>query len=344
MSIEEQVPEFVASIVDSWNSIRFEEKGGLWNLHGPAGESLTGIRFFSYERATGKNLPSVAAVDGSSVVILDAGSFLVGAVRVASVVYKSPLEAVEPAVSDTDVIFLSRENYEEIYTEEYTAAYGSQPPSVPDSFGDIVQRIRSMREMRTAVSALKSLKEGDILLTDGALKADVDTPDDFFKRLGKDARKRGVVLLGVSKKSGLSFGHFPLLALLRRQGSKLFPESEWACSLAGSSLKLEHQLGAVYLVRFSPLSSYVFRVDSYPEDALLPEHALLSALSLYCRDPAYLGYPFPLAQVHNASIIRMDDADAISHRIEEAAITGGISAEDWEAMFMDFHNVLDRGV
>ncbi len=342
MDISEQASEIAGRIRDSWDRISFEKAGDSWNLIGPDGDVLTGISFSS--TASDAEERTVAAVDGSSAVVLDAGSFLIGAVRVATVVYDTPSSFSEPEVSETEIIFLDRENYRDIYSSEYEAAYGIAPPSVPDSFADIIQRIRSMREMRAASSLMRSVGPGGILMTDGALKADVDTPDEFFRSLAGEVDDLGVTLLGISKRSALSFARLPLMALLRRKGAELFPDSEWCCYLGESSLTTEHQLGAIHLARLNRLSDYVFRIDAYPEDRLLPESGVLAMLSRYSADPSYLGYPFPLAQVHNASIIRRSEAALLAHRIEEEAVARGMSPGEWEGLFMNFHDVLDRGV
>lgn len=346
MDISGQIQEIAGKIMASWNAVEFRKDGDKWNLSSPAGNELRGIIFSDYSRTRASREPMVAAVDGSSSIILDAGSFLVGAVRVASVSYRSPLESVEPDVSDMEIFYITHENYREIYTKEYTDTYGAppEPEVIPESFGDIVQRIRSMREIKTAHSLIKTMEEGDIIMTDGALKADIDTPKAFLQKLGDESLARGVTLLGVSKRSGLSFGHLPLMSLLRKKAVDLFPDREWLCSLHGSSLITENQLGSINLVSFNRLSDYVFRVDAYPGDALTARPEVLSVLSAFSEDPGYLGYPFPLAQVHNASIIRRQEADALGYQIQEAGLAAGLSLTDWEALFMDFHDVLDRGV
>jgi len=346
MDISGQIQEIAGKIMASWNAVEFRKDGNKWNLSSHDGNELRGIFFTDYSRARTSRQPTVAAVDGSSSIILDAGSFLIGAVRVASVKYRSPLETVEPYVSDMEIFYITHENYREIYRREYTDTYGSPPDPgfIPESFGDIVQRIRSMREIKTADSIIKTMEEGDIIMMDGALKADIDTPKAFLQKLGDESLTRGVTLLGVSKRSGLSFGHLPLMSLLRKKGSELFPNREWLCSLQESSLITENQLGSINLVSFNQLSDYVFRVDAYPCDALTRRPEVLSVLSRFSEDPGYLGYPFPLAQVHNASIIRKQEADAVAYRIQEAGLAAGLSLTDWEALFMDFHDVLDRGV
>lgn len=343
MNIEQQALEIAAEIRDSWGGLEFTSHGSKWSLRGPGGSVLDNISFSRYMVSEPDKYPALAAVDGSSVVILDAGSFLIGAVRVATVLYNSPFEPADAVVSDTDIIFLSQKNHKKTYKREYLRAYGVEPPSVPDSFGDIIQRIRSMREMRAAVELMSSLKRGDIMLMDGALKADIDTPDEFYKKLEQRVADSEITLLGISKKSSLSLGHLPLAAVLKKKGMELFPDEEWFCPLY-ESIRPDHQLGGIYLARMEGLSDYVFRVDAYPEDTPSVDPTVFSLLSLYSKDPTYLGYPFPLAHVHNASIIRRSDAEALAYRIEESAVSGGIKPADWAGMFMNFHDVLDRGL
>ena len=66
-----------------------------------------------------------------------------------------------------------------------------------------------------------------------------------------------------------------------RKGRKLYPNKPWCYSSEDG----------VYVL-FHPLSQYLFRVE-------ISDDAKLNGLVSYCNDPIYLGYPYPLALIHN---------------------------------------------
>ena len=90
------------------------------------------------------------------------------------------------------------------------------------------------------------------------------------------------------------------------------------------------------------MSEFVFRTDICAGSGT-PD-AIVSAIADYAREPSYLGYPYPLATIHNRVIVQKSDADAVRAELEYAALEKGIQMADWGMLFANFHDVLDRGV
>jgi hypothetical protein len=125
-----------------------------------------------------------------------------------------------------------------------------------------------MRE-EEELKRLKELSEelDGIILVDGILP-EVEIPNS----------------VGISKSTNRSLDGYPVSPLIMREGKKLFPNEPWCYTGEEGIFALFH-----------PLSRYLFRLEFSSEDLT---HQLKELLS-YCNDPIYLGYPYPLALIHN---------------------------------------------
>lgn len=95
------------------------------------------------------------------------------------------------------------------------------------------------------------------------------------------------VAIGISKSSSRSLGTYPLIPSIMRKGREIYPRRPWCYTGEEGTFALFH-----------PLSQYLFRLEIEQEDPWI-----LGDLLSYCNDPIYLGYPFPLALIHNDVVI-----------------------------------------
>jgi hypothetical protein len=68
---------------------------------------------------------------------------------------------------------------------------------------------------------------------------------------------------------------------------------------------------------------------------------IFSVLAHLSGDPAFLGYPYPLAAVHNVSRVSLSEIEDIRYKLQSRAFEKGISLSDWDLLFTDFHQVLN---
>jgi hypothetical protein len=195
----------------------------------------------------------------------------------------------------------------------------------------MVQRIRTLEEYRYVFKALGELREGDILLVDGALRGDLHTPDIAIKMLSEMAQDKGVSVVGISKNSGLSAGYMPLIPLLDSEAMEKGHE-RWYARISG---RISGGKEEIYVVRYNPIGESAFRTDVITLEKV-PD--VLGRIAWYCDDIAYPGYPYPLADVHNEVIIRKGVVEDISSRFRTDAMMEGLDIPE------DFHRKLDRGV
>ena len=117
-----------------------------------------------------------------------------------------------------------------------------------------------------------------------------------------------------------------------RAGEQRFSRSPWA-------VRAPDQGSAAFVTFVTKLhggSRVAFRVDV----ASAVDLGKLVALS---GDPAYLGYPYPLALAHNAALVPEEETEDVRRRIYEATRTKGLAEHDWNLLFEDYHDVLELG-
>jgi len=281
----------------------------------------------------------VGAVDGSSIILLDAGPFLVGAYRSCFVLFDGG-KLVEKEISPIKVLLISHANRNDTYHNAFTGVDVDTPKDVPRDLPMLLQHLRILEEWRYANEALKHLKEGDLLLVDGSLWATINWLEVLLDSLTGRTSDQGTHLLGVSKRSKLSTKTLPLIPLVARMGDTLFPKSPWMYHLDYSLPKL---FGKTYIVKYHPSSRFAFRTDINIKESREPQGIFRKVLP-YCVDPMYLGYPYPLAHAHNSVVVDRSMAEDLRFQLESSAITSGIPPGDWEMLFSDFHEVLDLGI
>lgn len=283
----------------------------------------------------------VVAIDGGSAKIAHGGSFYVGVHRFGRLTFLGGKEQDE-MVSPPMVEALSLENSGARFSEIYAKVVGFVPEALP-SFGKTLGAIRTLLEWRLAEESLSDLNEGDLILMDGSLRATELLPPALIERILKKAANQGVFLAGVSKKSSLSFGKYaPLIQRAQMIGNSVKNGRTWFYPLSRLSDMTEGTInfGAVYAARLCALSAFAFRIDINCFDKRPPAEVMATLESL-SNDPVYLGYPYPLAAIHNRVRIEPADKEDLRYRLEGLVLKEGVSLSDWETLFGNFHDVLD---
>ena len=310
MSIHEQIEGILREIEQDDSTQLWGEEIDLANLDFNEFEVLPGSK--------------VAAVDGSSVMVEPYGGLKIGMIRAGFVLYHG--RRLKKDISGIEVMRLDFRNSREIYEKRYKEILDDEPPELADTDPSyMMQRLRTLEEFRYMFRALNELSEGDILLIDGALRGDRHTPDRGIALLSEMAQDRGVSLVGISKDSGLMHGALPLVPQVDRVAEERIGHRRWYTRVLGRTSPGRETL---FIARFNPYGEHAFRTDIISLESV---PSVLGKVAWYCSDPAYVGYPYPLADAHNEVIIRKGTAEDIGYMIEAN-------------LPENFHRKLDRGV
>ncbi len=283
----------------------------------------------------------VGAVDGGSATIVKGRSFLIGVYRAGSVIFHNGRRIMQETTPLTLQV-ISQVGLLDKYSSAYRDLTGEEPSEAP-GIDRMLDWLRLFSEWKLAQGLLDVLQEGDMLLIDGSLKATIAPPHNFFLKVTQKAKARGIHLVGVSKTSTLYWGdRSPLIPAVVKIGERFCPDSNWFCQISADELhtKSPSYFGTIYVARLKASSDFAFRVDVNRFDQVDP-NVVFSFLSNLSSDPAFLGYPYPLAAVHNLCRMTTGEVDDIRYKLQSKALEKGISTVDWDLLFSDFHEVLN---
>ncbi|MFA5863043.1 MAG: DNA double-strand break repair nuclease NurA, partial [Candidatus Thermoplasmatota archaeon] len=163
--------------------------------------------------------PRVAAVDGSSVILAESGSHLIGAFRAAGVFVERgqvrPIERNAP-----EVCLLSHADA----AAALSLRLGGRDvaPLPPKACLDA---LRSHTESALALRLVEQLDAGDALLLDGSLA--VRPPVLLLDEVLKRAAERRVDVIGVCKSTSMTIGAAPAIAVCQL-AARDFPTATWS--------------------------------------------------------------------------------------------------------------------
>lgn len=273
----------------------------------------------------------VAAVDGSNVTLAESGAHLVGAWRVGRVdLARGALVHAMPR--PPEVGLLVDKDVEPLRSRLAAAGVSVESPRL--AAGAMLEHLRTLAELGEALDAVEALGPRDLLLLDGALQARTAIP--LMDRLAARARVRGVDLVGVCKSTSLTVGPAPALVACRLAARDL-GATPWCVEIPAPPAVR----GRVFVARLSAAEPRPFRFDVAAADD--DPRRVLGSLATLAGHPAYPGYPSPLAMAHNAALLSEQDRLRLRATLHEACVKAGVAEDDWDAAFLDYHEVLELG-
>jgi hypothetical protein len=217
--------------------------------------------------------------------------------------------------------------------------------------GGVVDVLRELAEWQRTREAIERAAPGDLVLVDGSLHPGPFLPPALVLPIHQLALDRGIDLVGVTKASKLRWGRYaPLVLRVRRRAEEeLGPDARWYLRVTGDpgAPLVDPDTGEVappwrsevYVARMAPRGAYAFRVDAVRgrrEPAEL--FAVLAGLS---DDPAFLGYPYPLARVHQVVSLSGHLLADLRRDLRGAFLREGLPEDDVDLVMRDFHLTLN---
>jgi hypothetical protein len=282
---------------------------------------------------------TVWAVDGGSCTVADGRSFQVGAYRAARVRFAGG-QTTDVERPQLDVRAVSPEEMERLTRDTLTQLCGSEPERLPD-LPRPVDALREWAEWHEVGRTIREAEPGDLVLVDGSLHGGPLVPQQVVRRVHEEAVARRVSLAGVVKSSTLYWGrNAPLVTLLKRRGDRELGDARWSAKISTDPVFGRLYVGDIFVAHLAPTATYAFRVDV--ARGVEPAEEVLGRLAWLADDPAFVGYPYPLARAHQAARVTGYDVADIRRAFREALSRGGMGEDDVELLFQDFHEVLNR--
>jgi hypothetical protein len=282
---------------------------------------------------------TVWAVDGGSSVLADGRSFQVAAYRAARVRMRDgATDLVEsPPLS---VRALSADEVQCLARDILTELCGAPPERLPD-LPRPVDALREWAEWGEVARTVAQAARGDLVLVDGSLHGGPLVPPEVPRRVHAEAQERCVSLAGVVKASTLFWGrNAPLVTLLKRRGDREIGPVTWAARISTDPTFARLYVGDIFVAHLAPTAPHAFRVDVARGPASADE--VLARLAGAAGDPAFVGYPYPLARAHQVARVGGYAVADLRRSFRGALSRHGMSEDDIEVLFQDFHEVLNR--
>lgn len=282
---------------------------------------------------------TIWAVDGGSCMLADGRSFHVAAYRAARVRYRGGVtDLVESP--PLEVAALSRDEMRGLYRERLEAMGTEVPDRVPD-IPRPVDFLRESAEWQRVRETVREASAGDLVLVDGSLHGGPWVAASYVRETHHEAVERGVSLAGVVKASTLFWGrNAPLVTLLKRRGDRELGARTWVARISNEPVFGRLYVGEIFVAHLAPTAPHAFRVDVARGPAEAEE--VLARLIGAADDSAFVGYPYPLARAHQAARVSGYAVADLRIAFRDALSRHGMSEDDIETLFQDFHEVLNR--
>jgi len=294
---------------------------------------------FALERVPVSDPGTVWAVDGGSCTVADGRSFQVAATRAARVrLHGGVTDLVESP--PLHVRALSAAEMQTLAREVLAELCGTAPERIPD-LPRPVDALREWAEWGEVARTVREAARGDLVLVDGSLHGGPLVPPEVVRRVHAEAVERGVALAGVVKASTLFWGrNAPLVTLLKRRGDREIGRGCWAAKISTDPVFGRLYVGEIFVAHLAPTAPHAFRVDVArgPADPF----EVLGRLAGCADDAAFVGYPYPLARAHQAARVSGYAVADLRRGFRDALSRAGMSEDDIEVLFQDFHEVLNR--
>jgi hypothetical protein len=283
---------------------------------------------------------SVAAIDGGSACLVNGRSFWVVAYR-AGTVWHRDRATVREERDQLVLRTIDQTDARAEYAHALAAAGVVRERELAD-LGGVVDVLRELAEWARARQAIAEARPGDLVLVDGSLHPGAFLPASLVGPIHELALAREVDLVGVTKASKLRWGRYaPLVLRVRRRAeAEVGPDARWLLRVTDDAETARSGWRSeVYVARLARRGAYAFRVDAVRGRRSAEElFAVLAGLS---DDPAFLGYPYPLARAHQVVSLPGHLLADLRRDLREALLREGLAEDDVDLVLRDFHLTLN---
>jgi hypothetical protein len=129
---------------------------------------------------------------------------------------------------------------------------------------------------------------------------------------------------------------------LKRRGDRDLGATAWAARISTDPVFGRLYPGEIFVAHLAPTAPFAFRVDVARTGSAADVDDVLSRLAGTANDPAFPGYPYPLARAHQAARVTGYAVADVRRAFRESLSRHGLGEDDIEVLFQDFHEVLNR--
>jgi hypothetical protein len=305
----------------------------------------------SYWRIQPSREGTVAAVDGSNTMLLDAGCISVTLFRAAVCGFSGGGRSFR-SVTPLRMAALGREARDASFAGLYRECFGSDPEATvqDDEPERTAAVLRDTLEYWVALSAAERLGRGDLLVLDGALRVTHASHEPVLVRLIQRCARKGIHLCAVTKRTAITWGGgLPLVPAALSLAKSFSITPPWILRVREEGLDTtpfrQWRHGAICVSALHPGSSQAFKIEvpGPTEDPALRK--TISLLAAWADDGRVTGYPYPLLDAHRTARIPADALQKVKNDLLTVLTGMGQSGFDprfFQELFGDLHDEFAR--
>jgi len=302
----------------------------------------------SYLRVKPAQEGTVAAVDGSNAMLLDAGCISVALLRAAVCGYSRGSRRFR-SVTPLRLVSLGQEARDGSFASLYRECFGSDPEATvrDDEPERTAAVMRDTLEYWVALRAADRLGRGDLLVLDGALRVSHASHEPVLVQLIRTCAKKGIHLCAVTKRTAITWGGgLPLVPAALSLAKTHAISPPWVLRVSEEGLDLtpyrQWRHGAACVAALHPRSPLAFKIEvpGPTTDAALAE--TVSLLAGWADDGRVTGYPYPLLDAHRTARIPADALRQAKYDLLAGVGQAGPGPDRFHALFGDIHDEFAR--
>ncbi|MDD1660962.1 MAG: DNA double-strand break repair nuclease NurA [Methanomicrobiales archaeon] len=302
----------------------------------------------SYLRVRPSQEGTLAAVDGSNAMLLDAGYIAVALLRAAVCGYSRGTRRFR-SVTPLRLATLGQEARDGSFAGLYRECFGGDPEAMvrDDEPERTAAVMRDTLEYWVALRAAERLGPGDLLVLDGALRVSHASHEPVMVRLIQICAKKGIHLCAVTKRTATTWGGgLPLVPAALALAKGLSVPPPWVLRIRDEGLDVspyrQWRHGAPCVAALHPGSPLAFKIEvpAPSSDDVLAE--IVSRLAGWADDGRITGYPYPLLDAHRTARIPADALQLVRNDLLAGLGRAGSDPSRMNALFGDLHDEFAR--
>jgi len=310
--------------------------------------SCFGLDGGSYRRVKPARVATIAAVDGSNAMILDAGCISIALLRAAACGFSAGARQFR-SVTPLRLVTLGQEARDGSFSGLYRECFGTDPEATvrDDEPARTAGVMRDTLEYWVAIRAAERLVRGDLLVLDGALRVTHASHEPVLVRLIQTCAMKGIHLCAVTKRTTLTWGGgLPLVpaAIALAKAHSITPP--WVLRVGEEGLDVppyrQWRHGASCVTALHPGSSLAFKIEvpvPTGDDAI---EEIVSRLAGWANDGRVTGYPYPLLDAHRTARIPADAIQQVKNDLLTSIGQSGFDPRWFHDIFGDIHDEFAR--
>jgi len=290
----------------------------------------------------------VSAIDGSNATIAESGGFALAAIRAAHTTFSGG-ERLSRAITPLRIVTIGPEHENEDYPILMKECFGIVPAKGLKN-KDVLRVsavLRDTLEYGVALSQVRTLPEGSLLLLDGTLRVTDANHDPVMQEIIQTAQNRGVLIAAIAKRTNAMWGGVhPLLPAMAGLAQKYGIRGPWWIKvderIPDSTTYHKDKLGDLHVASFHPSKNVPCKLELPHGIADQTIEMIMCAIASCADDGRIPGYPYPLLDAHRTVVIDEPLIERVRQDLMKGFSVRGLNKEMFDMLFGDLHDDFER--